>query len=231
MGRKGQTKRKAASYAYRTTPTKRQHVARAPPRSTTISPFPIRQVRTITYCDAIALSPTTPGDDVANHVFRATSIFDPDFTGAGHKPYAHDTFETLYTNYSVKSAVIDVNFCEKASEATFNPVMCGVWNNDLSTTIVDPALIREQPGSNSKLLVNDDMVSVRGSYQRDPRIPIYDRGETSATFGANPAESVFFNVFYAGVPALSHDTTTIYAYVKIVYEVEMWEPKKLGTSA
>ncbi|AXQ66430.1 MAG: putative capsid protein [Cressdnaviricota sp.] len=230
MGRKGQQKRKA-SYAVRTTPIKRQYVARAPPRNATISPFPIRQTRTITYCDAVRLNPTA-GQDVATYVFRANSIFDPDKTGVGHKPYAHDTFETLYSNYSVKSAVIDIQFApDVLNPGAFKNCMVGVWNNDSTFTITDPTLVREQPGSTSKLLTVNDPISVRGQYMRNSRIPVFDQGEASAAFGANPVEILDFNIFMAGEAADNLDNNNVVAFLKITYEVEMWDPKKLGASS
>lgn len=204
------------------------------PRTITTAPFPLRQTRTLTYCDAVILTPTA-GDDVANHVFRANSIFDPDESGTGHQPYAHDTFMTLYSKYSVKSAVIDISFAPPtiigdSNQAFARAVACGVWNNDFSTPITDPTLIREQPGSNSKVLTLNDVVTVRGAYLRDTRIPMFDAGEASATFGTNPAETIYFNVFAAGEAGANMDDQIITAFIKIQYEVEMWEPKKLGSS-
>ncbi len=42
----------------------------------------------------------------ASHVFRLNSIFDPDFTGIGHQPLAHDQWALLYGRYTVVKATI-----------------------------------------------------------------------------------------------------------------------------
>ncbi len=228
MGRKQQTKRKATTAA-RSSTVKRMAITRPPPRAATIAPFPIRQTRTLTYCDSINLTPSA-GLDVANYLFNANSIFKPDKDNTGHQPYGHDTLATMYNYYSVKSAVMDVTFFELGGDATYKPMECGIYNLDSLATITDPALIREQPGSVSKVLTNDDKVSIRGKYLRDNRFPAYAQNNSTAAFGASPVENMFFDVFTAGHPAFTHDTNTTYAFIKIAYEVEMWEPKKLGSS-
>jgi len=229
--RKAQQKRKASATAARSSTVKRMAITKPPPRAATIAPFPIRQTRTITYCDSIALTPAT-GVDVANYLFNANSIHKPDKDNTGHQPYGHDTLATMYNYYSVKTAVIDISYYELGSgEGSGSyPMMCGVYNLDSLATITDPALIREQPGSISKVLHNDTGVNIRGTYKRSNRFPGYAQNDSSAAFGASPTENLFFNVFTAGHPALGHDTNTIYAFIKIVYEVEMWDPKKLGSS-
>lgn len=229
MGRKQQTKRKASTAA-RSSTVKRMAISRPPPRAATIAPFPIRQTRTITYCDSISLTPSA-GNDVANYLFNANSINKPDKDNTGHQPYGHDTLETMYQYYSVRSAVIDITYFELGSDSSqYKPMMCGVYNLDQLGTISDPALIREQPGSVSKVLTDNDTVTIRGKYLRNNRFPAYAQNDSSAAFGASPSEQLFFNVFTAGNPTLTHDTNTTYAFIKIAYEVEMWEPKKLGSS-
>ncbi len=172
------------------------------------------------------------GETVANHKLRATSIFAPDVVGGGssHQPYGHDTFEAMYNFYSVKSATIDIFFAEAATgDNAEAPSMCGVWTSDAGTEIIDETLIREQPGSVSKLLADDTTVSVRTIYKRDDRFPAYSQGDLTADFGTSPSEAVQFHVF-ASKDGSFTAASSVTAYWKISYEVEMWNPKKLGSS-
>jgi len=51
------------------------------------------------YCDQISIQP----DAFEPHLFRANSIFDPDFTGVGHQPLSHDQYALRYSQYRVVS--------------------------------------------------------------------------------------------------------------------------------
>ncbi len=213
----------------RRTATKRAWVPRPPPSHTSIAPFPIRQTRTLTFCDSFQMVMGT-GVTTVNEEYRANSIFDPDAGGGSRQPYGHDTFETLYKHYSVKSSVIDISFAEFSGDTAFQPTMCGVWNNDDGTDITDKDLIREQPGSTSKLLTNNEAVSVRGVYNRNARYPAYGQNDVGAEFGVSPSETTIFNIFTARDDTSTTPENIVTAFIKITYEVEMWDPKKLGSS-
>ena len=224
------TQKRKTSTPIRFNRAKKPRAPAAVPKAQSIAPFPIRQVRTLTYCDSAILA-TNESVDVATVELRANSIFDPVATGTGHQPYAHDTFETLYEFYSVKSAVIDVwfgDFNGEGTNPTF-PTMCGVWTNNDATQITNKNLVREQPNSISKLMVNDGTVQVRGTYMRDNRYPAYGQNSVGAAFGASPSELSVFNIFTAKDASLT-TAASIACYYKITYEVEMWDPKKLGLS-
>ena len=220
------TQKRKTSTPIRFNKAKKPRAPPAVPKATSLAPFPIRQTRTLTYCDS-ALLATNESVDVATLELRANSIFDPVSSGTGHQPYAHDTFLTLYEFYSVKSAVIDVWFGNSADDGL--PIMCGVWTNNDGTQITNENLVREQPNSISKLLANDSIVQVRGTYMRDNRFPAYGQNDVGAAFGANPTELSVFNVFTAKDESFTAANTVV-CYYKITYEVEMWDPKKLGLS-
>lgn len=208
---------------------KRPRAARVP-RSLTLAPFPEKQTKTLTYCDSAILT-TATDVEVKNYELRANSIWDPNASETGHKPYGWTTFDSLYTNYSVKTAIIDVMFGDYNAEGTTAhwPTMCGVWINDDGTEITDENLIREQPGSVSKILTNNDSVSIRQVYKRNARYPAFGQSDQTALFGASPSDLVVFNIFTAKDSNLSNAQSLV-CYYKITYEVEMWDPKKLASS-
>jgi len=58
------------------------------------------------YCEEVALD-CGSGSQIS-HVFRANSLFDPDYTDTGHQPYGFDQYMGLYYYWAVQSSTIRV---------------------------------------------------------------------------------------------------------------------------
>lgn len=230
--RRSRSKRRASALG-KTAQTNRGKRSRAVsvPRAISLKPFAERRMATLTYCDSVTITPVGTAVLVAQHRFRANGINDPDAEFGGHQPYGHDQYANLYTHYSVKRAVIDVSYADGNSVgANWFPMMVGVYKNDTTDNITNASEIREVPGSVSKILANDTVTSVRDVYERDSRFPSYDQNRSAAAFFSEPAEQVYFNVFSAGTGAFTLTSNTVVCFVKITYEIEVWEPKKLAIS-
>lgn len=70
----------------------------------TLGAFPIRKTVALRYVQTISLNATASSTVV--NVFRANSIFDPDYTGAGHQPMFHDLYSQIYDSYKVNYSTI-----------------------------------------------------------------------------------------------------------------------------
>jgi len=55
-------------------------------------------------------TPLSPSASVVSQIYRANSVFDPDFTGTGGQPYNFDDFAIEYKRYRVRACSIDVTF-------------------------------------------------------------------------------------------------------------------------
>ncbi len=71
--------------------------------------------RTVTstqrYADTVTLTTGAAQPELTGfHVFRANSVFDPDFAIGGHQPRGFDQLASLYDEYIVTKAVITVRF-------------------------------------------------------------------------------------------------------------------------
>nr|QKI29027.1 Cap [Kummerowia striata CRESS virus] len=55
----------------------------------------------LTYADNYRTDVKCDGTTSYQQVFRANSIYDPDYTGSGHQPYFRDTWASMYDYYSV----------------------------------------------------------------------------------------------------------------------------------
>lgn len=58
----------------------------------------------------------TTGVTLGSYAFRGASLFDPDFTGAGHQPRGFDQYAALYGRYTVYASSIHVTFSTPGSD-------------------------------------------------------------------------------------------------------------------
>jgi len=71
-----------------------------------MSAFPLRVRRILRYAQTNNLDVANFGS--ALQVFRANSLYDPDFTGSGHQPNGFDQLMVAYNHYTVTRARINV---------------------------------------------------------------------------------------------------------------------------
>jgi len=182
-------------------------------------PFPARVTVRLRY----NTSPTiTVGTGVAtNYVFAANSIFDPDVTGTGHQPYGHDTYATIYNQYQVKKATIVVTAAGNTS------CMFGVNISDQAAAYTDFDTIKERKGSKYAVMVSNGPTQTVVNYFTSKFMG--NQFQQAATFGANPADLFYFNV-WATMPNITDAGADRDFNVAIVYDVEMWDLKPLAQS-
>jgi len=64
--------------------------------------FPTRRTTTLRYVENFTLNPGS--ETIATYVFRANSIFDPNYAFGGHQPMYMDNYSALYSKYKVNYA-------------------------------------------------------------------------------------------------------------------------------
>lgn len=184
-------------------------------------PFPAKAHHVLRYSDQITLNPSAGANSFYH--FRAASIFDPDYTGVGHQPYGHDTLASIYTAYVVDKAVI-----------TMTPTQFG------STVCTYGARVADQGSGaafhNVREIKGTTMATTAVGARNPPISRTYDRSkmwpiekDTTAPFGTNPAEQVFFELWMQG-PNGTTDPGTVDYLINITYYVTLFEPKPLGSS-
>lgn len=75
----------------------------------TMDPFPVSLRKQLTYCQITSLS-SGNGLLGTQQAFRLNSVYDPDYTGAGHQPYGFDQMSPLYNNYRVDKVKFELVF-------------------------------------------------------------------------------------------------------------------------
>lgn len=187
-------------------------------------PFPAKMRATMRYSQVIELLPTAGVP--APYLFRANSIFDPDFTGTGHQPYGHDQWQAIYNHYNVRSCVITMTPCAANSDQIF-----GVTLTDDSTVQSDYNTIREIKGTRMAICkeAGGAPPTVTNYFNVNQNFDIPFQKATSASFGQNPSEGMIFHCWSEGPGATTGGSTNRYM-ITLTYDVDMWEMRDLNQS-
>lgn len=87
--------------------------------------FPQKVIVTHRY--TTAMTAQAPLGVFTNHRWSCNSLFDPDTTGAGHKPLYYNEYAALYNHYTVIGSKITVN---AVPYNTIEPGVVGMYIND-----------------------------------------------------------------------------------------------------
>lgn len=190
---------------------------------------------TLTYNDSISLSPS--GTSPASHYFRASSIYDPDFTSTGHQPAGYNELAALYNRYTVVRSGIRVDFISE-SPAAGGQLIVGVRMDSDTTIPTDPRQFMEARGTKYQLIADADAgpnvrkITCNYNAKRDfglnPTLGASTAGNISSNFGDNPSHNKYYHVF-AYVPA-GFGGGTIRAVVTVYYTVLLTQPSDVALS-
>lgn len=185
-------------------------------------PFPTKMSAVLRYSDQIKLDPDT--STPARHHFRATSVFDPDYTGVGHQPYGFDQYAVLFNHYIVDKAIITIRNANVGANCIVGisqlPEASAEFNNNTC---------RERKGTTFMTLPNDGQMKVlMSTYNKNAVFTSAQESDLTGNVVANPDENYFWDVWavsngFANPPGL---TLTI----DITYFVTFSEPKQLKGS-
>lgn len=232
----GKARPRGRTSAWQMSKGRRQHINRSPAVTAVVTQgmntiFPNRKLVTMRYSERLqAFSGGIGTGD--SQVYRANSIFDPDFTGLGHQAMGHDEYGQFYLHYRVLSAKISVQFSQ--NDGSTVPITC--WVNLQSTPTVTPLgrTVIEAGKASWKVIGtfgNDQAKPLSNVYDA---VKYFDKGARTddahkALMTTNPVEDVYFVVGYE--PTLAGDTGVgVTGMTVIDYLVELSEPKQLAES-
>jgi len=161
--------------------------------------------------------------------WNLNSIYDPNESGTGHQPYAHDTLQTMFNRYRVFACKWRITIFPISTPSNFQIVVTP--SND-NTTPSDTDQVSERPRAVTKLVnyIGGQPTVFRGKISL-PRLlgqtskQYKDNENTQALFGTNPGERAYLNIH-----ALSSSALTYRAQVTLTYFVECFDPIMLGQS-
>lgn len=215
------------TYGKRKRPARKRPYRRRAYRSRNGIPsgMPLTRRAYLRYCDQIELTSTT--GLMSNHVFRANSVYDPDFTSTGHQPMGYDIWSSLYNHYVVKGARIRISPAMDSGQAV--PAMFGVYLTDDTTppyttwtgyAEAKKGTIRQYLGRQSFTKSAVSKYSAKQFFNiKDVKDNVVRIG---AGVGANPTEQAHFIMWFQ---CMDTSTETFQFSVTIDYIVEFSEPK------
>lgn len=213
---------------------KKRFVTRAPrpltrtlfsPLAGPVNGFPEVLRTTLRYQDNYTL--TSSSGSAAQNIFRLNSLFDPDYTGAGHQPLYFDQIAAIYGNYRVRYARMDVLFLPLTDDTeitTTGPYQVGVSANSNGSFSSSLTTISEQNNSKIAILARDKSavpVSLSLTYtpKRDMGIDIMD-DTVSSSVSSNPGKPYYGCIFAAD---LNLTSGAVKAVVTITFDCEFFQ--------
>jgi len=163
--------------------------------------------------------------------FRLNSIFDPNYTGVGHQPLAHDQWALFYNHNVVTKVSWEIEMLPSATST------CTFYVSDDATipaTSTDGAELYELGAQGGLGNFYIPPVVMRGEldvaefFNRPKGVDLILDSELRATFGASPTEVVFGTLSLHNPTGTSTVTATY--LMTLVFTVKMAEPKDLAQS-
>lgn len=179
--------------------------------------FPDKMRAQIRYCDSFGISSITGA--IGKQLYRANSLYDPDYTNTGHQPLYYDTYAAIYDHYSVIKSHITVEFI---NTNTSTWVAGLVIEDDATTTSTVDTLFEQNHG------VSKSLTPLSGSFSKAVFKSTFDAKKIlgidpfntqgyKTGVASNPTEESYFLVW--GADLLGSGTTYIQMKVEIVFDV------------
>lgn len=193
------------------------------------TPLPPRYLTRLKYCQQGTI--TAASGTINSQQFRLNSIYDPDYTGAGHQPLAHDTFMTMYNRYRVFKCTGYVDLDIGSSGSSVDVALMGVNNTPIAYS--NFTHIMEQSGVQTRTL-NHQANTKRIKFSFDlPKLCGKSRNEyktsshTESLFGNNPSEAMFLCIWATQTAGTNSD---VHYTITLFYHTEIFDPVELSQS-
>lgn len=191
-----------------------------------VTGMPQSRVTSMRYAELLNVTSTT--GIVGAQVYRANSLFDPNFSLGGHQPIGYDLMTQQYNHYCVIGSKITATVTD-ASDSKVNPQVCGIVLTDEAT--VPYANINSyieskkgtwraiQGGASRPTTVKSWFSAKKFFNIKDVKDNV---GRIGAGIGSNPTEGSYY-VFWTATQ--NGTTNTFYVQFVIDYTVLWFEPK------
>lgn len=196
-------------------------------------PFPKMYKCPMRYAETVTL--TSTGGVIANNVWRPDGLFDPNFTGGGHKPLGFDECQNIWFDWCVLGCKVTTTFWFD-SDDTVPPdgtnIICGVHldeNNGLDFSGHD-SMMEENRVKWKYLSRQRPVIKISKNYSCQDFHGVKDITDDDGLWGnvaANPATDAFLHTF---VYSESVSAIPVNVSVLMQYYVQWRNPKDLAQS-
>ena len=197
---------------------------------------PFRRVHTVRHRYQESSKSLNPGvgGTCAVHIFRANSMYDPDYTGTGHQPLGFDEMSTIYNKHKVTRAKITVTFQPSTNQyvGTVVGVAISRGNGGLSDAreyiengscvwkYMDAATTANGAVHSKTVSLGVDIKKFFGKSSLDD--------DFIGSSSDNPARVLYFHVFCGNLN--SQDEGIVYFNAKIEFQATWTDPYDLVLS-
>lgn len=188
--------------------------------------IPPRTRTTLKYCQQFSLSSSSGA--MGTQVFRASSVYDPDYSGIGHQPMYFDQLAALYQHYIVHKSKIYIEGVPYDQTASSSSTFLLRGDDNASFITNDVATLMENRGTKYARvpIYGENQVLTRRlktSYFKNKTFKNFKNANLTAAVTTNPAEEWYFIVGLKTDDGAT--TTTLNCWVTIYYDVEFFELK------
>jgi len=191
----------------------------------------------LTYADQIRLDPTVGGVP-KTYVFRANSLFDPDYSFTGHQPLYYDQYSAIYKAYKVYGSKITITGANDYSDQANimgNLVVCNVTLDPADESSYTEAIERRKAKyrqcQERRPFTLIHHYSAKKLHQiKDVKDAVELEGLTgNSGTGTNPGQEAYF-VISAHPLYKGSDPYSACLNVKIEYIACFFQPRKISGS-
>lgn len=183
------------------------------------------------YSDLITIAST--GGIPSRHTFR-TSLFDPDFTGAGHQPMYRDQYAAIYEKYVVYGIEYTLQFINMSDTV---PARVCTLHNDADTAWGTFLAVENAGASQTAILGTLDggnnVKTIKGRIMvKDvlgiPKSKVNEDDVYSSDVGTNPAIQAFLQLLVDSMDGSS--TTDVHVQVNLQYLCKFYNKEETASS-
>lgn len=202
-----------------------------------LSGFPSSKMVKLKYVDTVTIDMNSGTEQIGKHVFRANSLFDPDYALGGHQPLGFDQWAAIYDHYCVVGSKITATALN-VTNANGGPYRFVLRLDDTDRTWTTWSHIMEHPGTSPMAQYGHPVDAGTGhasvsqtfsakKFFKTSRILSDDRFNSLVT--ANPSEDALFTLF-ANNASSTFDPSTVYFQIEIEYIAVFTEPRQIPQS-
>jgi len=186
------------------------------------------------YVESFSIDPAA--GSLGTTVYRANSVYDPDYTGVGHQPLGFDQMAALYAHYQVLRSTIKITLQPSAAAANFTPhcFFVGVYlSASFAPVSPDWNHLAEQPLCKYKIVNNDyrneNLTSVTHTFSSTKFFGNRSIDEVGSAVSTNPTDGAYFIVAVQDC-AETQDLPVCTGVVELTYLTEFSEPVEIAQS-
>ncbi len=199
--------------------------------------FSPRQRTVLRYCEYVSVNPAA--GVVADYIFCANGLYDPNYSGTGHQPLGFDQWMTFYDHYHVVGSKMKVTVIPSDTTAANAALFGGIVVRDSNSSLTgaDSTLMLEQMTVGTGVCKQIPLVYDRGTvltanYSYSKFHGVTDLLASSVLRGDasnNPTEQAYYHVWVGPLSAGLDGPATIFL-VEMEFDTIFSEPKLIAQS-